>query len=520
VAFPVDILRLPGPPAGERHSDRRIVDETGERIFPRLGQRQHVNERLQQGADRSPCLERTIESDIGAVDAADQCPHLAAMGIGQHQTGLQRWPVLPGQTGHGVGHCQLRHLLRRWRQRRVDLQTGALQRLDRIVLFQLDAHQIHERRIAIGKHARLRIDRQRPGAGASMLGGIDQAGLEKLIEHQIATLQGALGIAPGIVERGALHHSDHQSDFGGAKAVELARKPELAGSADAVNRLSALLPQENLVQIGFQNGRLVEPGLDDQGIQRLIELAPERLLARQVKSAHQLLGERTGALPQFAGTQIHPHRPQHADRIDAPVALEIAVLYRLHASHQQFRHVFQPDQAPLFDRQPEQGGDSRRIEADLRDAPVALDIAQRGHPAVGQNHLNPPRRDRAIDVIEPAAGDHEPAALAGIAAGCSGIGLVSVGGGVQLALQSCRVHRQLGRQSEWPGEHPGRLLPGQCTEARADIAIEQPHIGHAEAEQQAHCRKAQPKQPPSPRNGDVGRFAGGRLAGHVFAVDR
>src|SRR3546814_19288467 len=91
---------------------------------------------------------------------------------------------------------------------------------------------------------------------------------------------------------------------------------------DTADRLIALLAQVDIIEVGFKNRALVEARLDDQRVSDLIEFAAECLRVAEKQTAHQLLGQRTAALTQLAGTQIDPRCAQDAQWIDTAMQLE------------------------------------------------------------------------------------------------------------------------------------------------------------------------------------------------------
>ena len=88
------------------------------------------------------------------------------------------------------------------------------------------------------------------------------------------------------------------------------------------------------------------------------------------------------------------------------VAVEVLVLHRLQASHQQVRRLVHADQAALFLLLAVQGGDARRIQPRGLQRLAVVGVAQRA-AAIGQRQLHPARGHPAVNVVEAAAGDDE-----------------------------------------------------------------------------------------------------------------
>src|SRR5690606_1379344 len=91
-----------------------------------------------------------------------------------------------------------------------------------------------------------------------------------------------------------------------------------AQAIDVVAEISVRqVPLEDLV--------LAQPGLEPQRNQRLARLAAEVLLGVEERELGELLRDRAAALGAATG-QVRPRRAGDAPRVDAPVAVEAAVL--------------------------------------------------------------------------------------------------------------------------------------------------------------------------------------------------
>src|SRR5690606_16605038 len=108
-----------------------------------------------------------------------------------------------------------------------------------------------------------------------------------------------------------------------------APEPEIRSRRHPMHRLPALLAKVDLIDVGLEDRALGKTRLDHQRIEDFLELAAEALLAREVEVAHQLLGQRAGALFHFAGTKVHPCRACDAFQVDAEMALEVSILHCL-----------------------------------------------------------------------------------------------------------------------------------------------------------------------------------------------
>ena len=86
------------------------------------------------------------------------------------------------------------------------------------------------------------------------------------------------------------------------------------------------MPQIHLVCVHGEDLGLGEVSLDLDGHQGFLDFAPEALLGRQEELSAELLGEGAGPLSSTPLGEVRDRGPHDAQDIDAPVALEMAVL--------------------------------------------------------------------------------------------------------------------------------------------------------------------------------------------------
>ena len=501
VAAVVGIARLPVASAAQADRHRRIADRAGQRPFVRLGQRQQVDEGLEQRTDRALGIDRAVEALLGEIAAADHRDHVAVVHVGHHQAGLQRRPALAADRLQRARHRAFGIALRGRRHAGHHAEAGAGNRIGGVIARQLLAHQVDIGREAVGGDiAGVLGDSQRRLARALVFLVVDQAAFVHLAEHEIAALGGALRIAPRVVPGRPLDQADHQRDLLGGQVAQVAAEPELGGRGHAADRLRAALAQVDLVEIGLEDGALVVARFQQQRKQDFLELAGVGLFLADPEqaAARQLLGQRAGALAGIAaGFHVDEHGAQHAAEVHPDVVVEVAVLDRLQAGDQQFRHFLDPHQPPLFLLLAVQGGDARRVQARAAQRLAAAEVADRHDFASGQRHLQLRRGDPAIDIVVAAAGNPPAPAVARIGA-CTFAVAGVVGRGIQLGLQGLRIHRQAVAQGQRPCVDPGRHLPAQLAEAFADLVVQVQHVGDQEAQQQCRAGQAPGQQARSP----------------------
>ena len=101
----------------------------------------------------------------------------------------------------------------------------------------------------------------------------DGAGLDHGIEHDVAPLHGALGMAIRIEVARALDHAGEQSALCGVELAQVLAEVGLRGLAEAVDGIAAALAEVDLVGVHLEDLLLVEAGLELEGDQNLDQLA-------------------------------------------------------------------------------------------------------------------------------------------------------------------------------------------------------------------------------------------------------
>ena len=241
-------------------------------------------------------------------------------------------------------------------------------------------------------------ERLRRGALRFLVG--DHALLGQHAQHEVAAGQRAIGVAPRVVVRGSADDRHHRRDFRKAELRQRLAEVELAREPEAVDRARAVLPEIDLVDVGVHDVRLLEATLENDGHHRFLGLAPQRAPAVEEVALHQLLGQRAAALLDLPGAHVDEHRAQDRQRIDAVVAVELAVLDRLERRGQQRRDLVRGDDDPVLAVQREDAADQQRVEADDRNV-RALRIGERGDRVAGEAD---PQRARGLRLVRVAKG--------------------------------------------------------------------------------------------------------------------
>ena len=214
------------------------------------------------------------------------------------------------------------------------------------------------------------------------------------------------------------------------------------------------------------------------------DLAARRAARIQEIILHQLLGERAAALLPVTGPGVDPQRPQYAQRIDAEMGVEIAVLDGFQRRRQHRRHLLGCDDNAILAMNGENAADQQRLEAGNGDI-LARDVSKARDAGVIRVEI---QQHRGAGFVREARGtqiDLEPVGLARVAARPVGM----VGAPVLQALQfmfhvrggKVLAHVQLLRR----GVHLRRQRPAPALELRRDDPVQVRHIqGKREAAQQ------------------------------------
>src|SRR5207248_138750 len=157
------------------------------------------------------------------------------------------------------------------------------------------------------------------------------------LEDEVAAGARALGMAPRVVVRGSTDHRDEERHLREVELGERLAEIELAGEPEAVNGAIAVLAEEDLVDVGVHEIRLGEVRIQRHRHDRFANLARERLSRAEEVASHQLLREGAPALLDLPGAHVHPESAQHRNRVDAVMAVELAVLDRFQRRREQDR---------------------------------------------------------------------------------------------------------------------------------------------------------------------------------------
>ena len=203
---------------------------------------------------------------------------------------------------------------------------------------------------------------QRLGLGAVGLRLRDGPGLHHRIEHQVAPLHGAVGMAIGIAPTWVLDQARDQSALRQIELPQVLPEERLGRLAEAVDLERPAPPNVHLVGVHLEDLLLVEARLKLEGDHDLDQLAGELLLRREEEPARQLHGERRSAALLVPGEGVLDGALGDAHVVDAAVLEEAAVLDGQHRLHHVGRDFVVRDQAALGAVLPGERGDQLRFK--------------------------------------------------------------------------------------------------------------------------------------------------------------
>jgi hypothetical protein len=301
--------------------------------------------------------------------------------------------------------------------------------------------------------------------------------------------------------------------LGGAGEVELRRLP------DAEDALDAVLSEIDLVQVRVEDLVLLVAALDEERHDGLLHLAAKGPFLAEEEVLDELLRERRAALDDAAAAHVGRGGAQDADRIDAVVVEEAAILDDEDRARQQRRQRVEVHLAPRLPRRVEEAAHDLRLELQREQLLARLDVVHGGERRavdIEVYRMLAGRLARIGDVVQDdvvAAGQLAEVALAQRR--------VAVGAAVPKALQaideSGRGDVEAGIEEKGVAEDARREVPASTVQRLHHLRVERAQDwdrdcgGDDEAEQGDGT--ADHQEPPPPRHGLMIPTAGARSRG-------
>ena len=207
-------------------------------------------------------------------------------------------------------------------------QAAAIERILAIAIDELAAHVLGEvfagEEIGAGAPRR---DLERQGLGLGALVGLDIAVRHHLVDHPVAALDGAVGVAERMVVGGAAGQGGEIGGLGQRQFVDRLVEIGKGRTRDAVGAET----EKDLVQIEFEDAVLRIGVLDTEGENHLPDLAVVGHARIEQEVLGDLLRDGGGAHRTATGAQIldvGDDRAHQAEPVNAGVGVEILVLGR------------------------------------------------------------------------------------------------------------------------------------------------------------------------------------------------
>ena len=301
-----------------------------------------------------------VELRDAVVAAADQGEDLAGVGVEGDESDLRISDgtrllalgglVLPANNLVDIAHADLYGLgggaLQVGVERGVDAQALVGEVLVADALDELVVDEVDE----VGGFAGVDVGRSETeglGLGAGGFAGSDGAGFDHGVEHEVAALHGALGMAVGVQAVGAVDDAGEEGALGGVELREVLAEEGLGGFAEAVDGEAAALAEVDLVGVHLEDLLLGEAGFELEGDEDLNELALDALLGREEEAARELHGKRGAAALLVVADDVFDGALGDAEVVDAAVLEEVAVFDRGDGLDHARRDLFVGDEAAL-----------------------------------------------------------------------------------------------------------------------------------------------------------------------------
>ena len=245
------------------------------------------------------------------------CPlHLLALGI-RREIGL-------------VSENILHLLLHRHIERRIDLHAALVDQ----ILGSLSGHSLLllQDTLRLADHLVGEVGELVGAGGALMILQLGLLGLlglilgyfavlDHLVEHGLLSALRQVGTGKGVVVVGALHNPRQQGALGQGQVLGVFVEVKLRCRLDAVGAVAEIDP----VQVKFKDLLLGVVVLNLQSEDRLLDLAPQRLLVAEVGAPDQLLGDGAASLGCGTPAQIYPQCPGDSHRVYPHMLIEAIV---------------------------------------------------------------------------------------------------------------------------------------------------------------------------------------------------
>ena len=196
----------------------------------------------------------------------------------------------------------------------------------------------------------------------------DEAGLQHLLQHDVASVPGAGRSGKGRQVVGRVDDAGDRRRLGQRQVVDVLAEEQPRALGDAMDRERATLPEIDLVEVELQDFVLRGAALEHERHELLGDLPAHRLLegVREDRRQEDVLDEllRDGAAALEVGPvprEVGDQRTGHPDRVDARVLVETPVFDGQDRVHHVPRDLLEGDLAPFSPLARHERGQQRRL---------------------------------------------------------------------------------------------------------------------------------------------------------------
>ena len=326
-------------------ADRR-VDDDRIRLAAGVEHRGEIDVGLERGAGLAHRVDGAVELADAVIAAADDGAHRAGLGFDHGGGGLADVILLAVLADRLLDRL-LRLGLKAGVERGAHGQHAVVAELAGVgELLDLGEGPIE---IPIRARLLLAVDRGR-GIAA---GGLDlplrqEAGGDHRVQHDAGARAGGGQIVMGGVFGRRLEQAGEHRRFGQRQVARRFAEVEIRRRLHA-ERAAAHV---SAVEIELEDLVLGEMGLQPEGEEGLVDLALERALVGEEQVLGELLGERRAALHRAGGAGVDGQRAGGADRVDAPMVIEAAILGGDQRLNEVGRQILQRQRIVMLDAAP------------------------------------------------------------------------------------------------------------------------------------------------------------------------
>ena len=287
-----------------------------------------------------------------------------------------------------------------------------------------------------------------------------------------------------------------------------------------MHRPGAVLTQIDFVEVGFEDFLLGVAGIQDDGHDDFVDLAPPRPLGGEVKILDELLGQGAAALDDATRPHIDKYGSQDAAQRNAVMLIELVILAGEQRIQQGLGRLIQLDEHAILALRGIEAADLWRLHAQQRHGFAGVHILQQDRLPIGELGSQFASGFQFVGKLEFPRLEHNFVAQTDVAALGRQLGVPPVH---QVSEQPLKVVGAIGgahEQLRRTGIDAGGQGPALAFELLADQSVLITDIGHEAGEDEG--REQEQKTPDVTEQGDSAALPGqdrsGALRSHRTRV--